>query len=102
MPETQLALSSCHQVRSGPAHLFSPPHLPFSTPAHQPICPTNTPLCPTASTLYQHQVLLSLDFDDDWVDNPVVAASWAITWEFKEAFDDAFEVSEEVVPGQGC
>lgn len=38
------------------------------------------------------QLLLSLEFDDDWVDNPVVAHSWAISWDFKEAFDEAFEV----------
>lgn len=38
------------------------------------------------------QVLLSLEYDDDWVDNPVVSRSWAITWEFKRAFDAAFEV----------
>lgn len=39
------------------------------------------------------QVLLSLDYDDDWIDNPVVSRSWAITWDFKEAFDEAFDVS---------
>jgi hypothetical protein len=38
-------------------------------------------------------VLLSLEFDDDWTDNPVVSRSWAITWDFKEAFDEAFDVS---------
>jgi hypothetical protein len=39
-----------------------------------------------------HQVLLSLDCGDDWADNPVVSRSWAISWDFKEAFDEAFEV----------
>lgn len=38
------------------------------------------------------QVLLSLDFDDDWADNPVVCRSWALSWDFKEAFDEAFDV----------
>lgn len=38
------------------------------------------------------QLLLSLEYDDDWVDNPVVAHSWAINWDFKEAFEEAFEV----------
>lgn len=38
------------------------------------------------------QVLLSLDYDDDWADNPVVCRSWALSWDFKEAFDEAFDV----------
>jgi hypothetical protein len=37
-------------------------------------------------------VLLAADYDDDWLDNPVVAGTWGLTWAFKEAFDDAFEV----------
>jgi hypothetical protein len=37
-------------------------------------------------------VLLSLDYDDDWADNPVVCCSWALSWDFKEAFDEAFDV----------
>lgn len=41
------------------------------------------------------QVLLSLDCGDDWADNPVVSRSWAISWDFKEAFDEAFEVRPE-------
>lgn len=42
------------------------------------------------------QVLLSLDYDDDWADNPVVCCSWALSWDFKEAFDEAFDVSETI------
>jgi len=39
------------------------------------------------------QLLLSQEYDDDWVENPVVCRSWALSWDFKEAFDEAFEVS---------
>lgn len=38
------------------------------------------------------QLLLSLDYEDDWVDNPVVAGSWGINWVFKDDFDEAFQV----------
>jgi hypothetical protein len=38
------------------------------------------------------QLLLSQEWDDDWLDNPVVAGSWGLTWAFKEQWDDAMQV----------
>jgi hypothetical protein len=42
------------------------------------------------------QLLLALDFDDDWLDNPVISESWGLTWQFKEDFDDGFQVSGQL------
>jgi hypothetical protein len=38
------------------------------------------------------QLLLSQEYDDDWLDNPVVGGSWGLTWAFKEQWDDAMQV----------
>jgi hypothetical protein len=38
------------------------------------------------------QLLLSQEYDDDWLDNPVVGGSWGLTWPFKEQWDDAMQV----------
>jgi hypothetical protein len=42
------------------------------------------------------QLLLSQEYDDDWLDNPVVGGSWGLTWAFKEQWDDAMQVREGV------
>ncbi|KAF6253793.1 nucleotide cyclase [Scenedesmus sp. NREL 46B-D3] len=37
-------------------------------------------------------LLLSQEYDDDWLDNPVVGGSWGLTWSFKEQWDDAMQL----------
>lgn len=50
------------------------------------------PCCSAAPAASALQLLLSQDYDDEWLDNPVVAGSWGLSWSFKEEFDDAFQV----------
>lgn len=42
--------------------------------------------------MFTLQLLLALDYEDDWLDNPVVAGSWGLNWTFKDDFDEAFQV----------
>jgi hypothetical protein len=50
-------------------------------------------ICVCASVIHPplSQLLLALQREDDWSDNPVVTDSWALSWAFKEAWDDAFK-----------
>eukprot|EP00879_Flechtneria_rotunda_P028035 GHRR01030109.1.p1 GENE.GHRR01030109.1~~GHRR01030109.1.p1 ORF type:complete len:200 (+),score=69.83 GHRR01030109.1:78-677(+) len=38
------------------------------------------------------ELLLSQEYEDDWLDNPVVASSWGLTWQYKEDFNAAFQM----------
>lgn len=42
--------------------------------------------------------LLYCEYDDDWEQNPAIANSWALSFGFKQQFEDAFQVSTDIAP----
>ena len=40
------------------------------------------------------EMLLSSQWEDEWLDNPVLASSWALTGPYKQQWDAGFEVRD--------